>query len=1467
MKESAAETKKMADALRSLNTSFATLNRNGDDIAKKLAAIKNTAKGMGNIFLDLGAGAEMAVNQLGSLSKALGSVATGIKSIPNKGIVVSSKAASSSSKASMPDVDPAALGYAKKWSEQALEADKLTNSYTKVDQAGRKTEMTLKSLNGELVSGKVRTTELTKAQISQADSLGRTQRMYASMQKALAGATLKSFVTDGSRAVSVYEKLNKAGQTVQYTIEKYKGVLTDVKAKVTDLTSAQKLQVEQTNAARAAYVAAASDIAKSSLVSSKTDGQKMVQVFEQLNAAGQKVRHTVASMNGEVVKYYQTVHGTTEAEKRHNEQLTRANAEYNRLKSVLATATMTSERFSSATAKQTQVYEYFNAAGQKVQSTLTKMKGQLVDVSTKTADATEKSKNFLVSWTSIAKLFAGQMMYRGISMILQGVRESAMAAKDLSISIAAIQSISQEAGYSSKAFLDDIVSVSNETGSSLLDVSEAMYEITSNQIAMGASAVEVVREASKAAIVMRSSTLEAVQLGSTVINAYGKQVSDLPEIYAQIFKAIEVGRFVAKDIASDFGLLAVPAAQLGVSVQEVLGSLAGITNQGVDTSKTVTQLRNMFMALLKPSDEMNKLLLELGVTSGDTAIQLYKWPGLLQQIENRTRGSNTELAALFPNIRGLAGALAQTGSGLDIVQKATKNITESSAAYAKAYDIMLNAPGKQAEIFANTISNTLVPAFNKLLNVLSNSGVFNNILWWFKNMEVAAPLGLSIAAAEDMRQQFEMVDDLIDKWGRERITFGKVNMTELDKSFQEAFDGFLQYQKRKVEALTAELDKVNTSIKVMATTMREASASFSEGIDRTSKSIENMANKAVAAREKLSSEIGKIQGELYFNSFDQQLSKMDLGKKVDTIRAEQQKLFEGAIKSGSYDEALEKIDELEKRAQDALKDAAKLQDDNKTLTDGKKEYSKSISEKNSTKEAKLQTEYARQKSKLDRESAAIAKELVKLNKEQAYLDNKYPAENEQGQKTSKVGRSEQEELDDRRKSLLVKQTEIAAKAKEEQVKYNEALKETKKTQSDIQKQIDKNTEAMGSLAKAILDPLALEKDSLTKALEIRQKMYEMAEAKEKKLLDLQTKSLALKVRDQALQEQMKAFELGSSGDIDAYYDSGEQLMKDRAEWAKETIEVARESGASEATIASLEASYEDALNSTHRYTQLLMSREEREAKLEAIDKETANLKLEYNKELAKLKDLVKAREDSDATIRAGLKKIQSPVAGLQEAAWGGQTIRDIKYNMQNPQRLMTQDWYNKIGTYQAGASMNDPASKANAPVLEELKALIKQSLDLTSSEAVFKAQEEKMKVELDRLKAAFPVDQAELDLMRAVEPAVTAIDGLTKAVQELTAKFPAHEAAGGSINYGTDTIPAMLTKGEFVVNARAAARFAPVLRAINGTSRFAEGGSVGGVNIGDVNISMNGGANSAQSALVIGRQLQRLCKQGLLSFN
>jgi len=94
-------------------------------------------------------------------------------------------------------------------------------------------------------------------------------------------------------------------------------------------------------------------------------------------------------------------------------------------------------------------------------------------------------------------------------------------------------------------------------------------------------------------------------------------------------------------------------------------------------------------------------------------------------------------------------------------------------------------------------------------------------------------------------------------------------------------------------------------------------------------------------------------------------------------------------------------------------------------------------------------------------------------------------------------------------------------------------------------------------------------------------------------------------------------------------------------------------------------------------------------------------------------------------------------------------------------------------------------------------------------------------------------------------------------------------AFGGRFGAGglaSDFIPAMLRKGEYVTNPRATKNFLPDLVAMNNGARHAAGGNITN-NVGDVNVTVQGGDTSERTARSIAYKLRRELRRGVSRIN
>jgi len=330
-----------------------------------------------------------------------------------------------------------------------------------------------------------------------------------------------------------------------------------------------------------------------------------------------------------------------------------------------------------------------------------------------TKTATKSVQEFTLSWKSIRRIIEIQILRRLVFGLSNVLRQATVQAKEFSKAVAEIQTISQNAKLTTQEWESGLTQLSNAFGLDILDVAEAAYQTLSNQVAEGAETFKFLESAIRFGITTQTSATESVQLLTSAINAYGKDTDEVEAIAATFFKTIELGRIRGSELGNTFGRIAILGSQLGIELEELQASLTVLTRRGVKTSEVLTQIRGFLLKLIKPTGEMKKLFEDLGVESGEAAIEAFGFSGFLKILEARTAGSSTELAKFVSRIRGLISAIGLTGEGLKSFRKDLDEIKNATESYETAAELAFNNVGRTADKIFQEITNTLRDEFGK----------------------------------------------------------------------------------------------------------------------------------------------------------------------------------------------------------------------------------------------------------------------------------------------------------------------------------------------------------------------------------------------------------------------------------------------------------------------------------------------------------------------------------------------------------------------------------------------------------------------------------------------------------------------------------------------------------------------------------------------------------------------------------
>lgn len=302
-------------------------------------------------------------------------------------------------------------------------------------------------------------------------------------------------------------------------------------------------------------------------------------------------------------------------------------------------------------------------------------------------------------------ILGSSLLYHAIYAVIGAFRTGVSTSIEFEQRVAEIQTISQDAAKSTYVWAQEIRKLSDEFGFSAKTVAEGTYQAISNQIVKGADAMVFMADAARFAQATVSSVDDAVNLLSGTLKAFQMDADRTEYVAATLFKTIELGRVRAADMKDSFGNIAILAGQLGISLEELEASIAALTVQGLKYDYAATQMRGMFSRLLKPTKEMKDFLKELGVASGQAAIETYGLTGMLEILRTRTQNSSAEMAKFFKDIRGLTGALGLSHSGFDEYNTALELIKDSLKTYNEAVRLTSENASKAFQRLGESLKN------------------------------------------------------------------------------------------------------------------------------------------------------------------------------------------------------------------------------------------------------------------------------------------------------------------------------------------------------------------------------------------------------------------------------------------------------------------------------------------------------------------------------------------------------------------------------------------------------------------------------------------------------------------------------------------------------------------------------------------------------------------------------------------
>jgi TP901 family phage tail tape measure protein len=275
---------------------------------------------------------------------------------------------------------------------------------------------------------------------------------------------------------------------------------------------------------------------------------------------------------------------------------------------------------------------------------------------------------------------------------------------------------------------------SKELGILQSDVVPAMY----NAISAGVpkeNIFEFIKVAGKAAIGGVTDLNTSVDGLTSIINAFGLQMSDAESVADSMFAAVQGGKTTFAELSASIFNIAPAAAAAGVSMQEVNAAIAALTAGGTPTAVATTQIRAALTGLQRPSQELDAIFQKLGFQTAQVAIEKRGLGFALDAVKKASNGSNGELQTLLGSTEAVAAANVLAGTGaakfsaeLDRQANSAGAAAQAAAEIDKSFGREMERTKVAANNLAISIGTTLAPALSAL------NGVIEKVIGFFSNL-------------------------------------------------------------------------------------------------------------------------------------------------------------------------------------------------------------------------------------------------------------------------------------------------------------------------------------------------------------------------------------------------------------------------------------------------------------------------------------------------------------------------------------------------------------------------------------------------------------------------------------------------------------------------------------------------------------------------------------------------------------
>lgn len=306
----------------------------------------------------------------------------------------------------------------------------------------------------------------------------------------------------------------------------------------------------------------------------------------------------------------------------------------------------------------------------------------------------------------------------------------------------------------------EIIALSNAMGVNANAVAEDVY----NAISAGQNTADAVKFVERATMLAKggfAETGQALDVLTTILNAYGKESSEAEQVSNMLIMTQNRGKVTVAELSSVMGKIIPTANANNVALEQLCAGYSIMTARGIAAAESTTYMNSMLNELGKSGTTADKVLRKAaGGSFSELMARGNSLADVLNILQEEADKSGKTLADMFGSAEAGKAALTLMASGVEGFNDEVSAMVDSTGAAQAAYEKMMDTTEAKIEKAKTALSNLAIVLGNTFLPYVTTaaeklSGLVTRFSEWANEnpellstiVKVAAAIaGLKIAA-------------------------------------------------------------------------------------------------------------------------------------------------------------------------------------------------------------------------------------------------------------------------------------------------------------------------------------------------------------------------------------------------------------------------------------------------------------------------------------------------------------------------------------------------------------------------------------------------------------------------------------------------------------------------------------------------------------------------------------------------